>query len=142
MNQVGSTTKNLQSIFKTLVKRKSKGENLLDVCFSLPNRGVGNKFTKKGWTEENTYWTVTKTKFGKIACTNTAIRGQAYGILTWGGKTGTEEKLIKDVYSKDWSIYPKLKYPTIAAETVVETVAETVEETPSPAEEVQVEQQN
>ncbi|KAK5576391.1 hypothetical protein RB653_007533 [Dictyostelium firmibasis] len=137
MNQVGA--KNLSTIFGTLVKRKSKGENLLDVCFSLPNRGVGNKFAKKGWTEKDTYWTITKTKFGEITCTNSALRGQAYGILTWGGKTETQERPIKDVYSKDWSIFPSLKYPILAAEPVVEAVEAGVE---APTEEIQAEQQN
>ncbi|KAN0007288.1 hypothetical protein ACTFIU_000487 [Dictyostelium citrinum] len=141
MNKIGSTTKNLEALFGTLVKRKSKGENLLDVCFSLPNRGVGNKFAKKGWTEKNTYWTVTKTKFGKITCTNSALRGQAYGILTWGGKAGTEERLIKDVYSKDWTIYPKLQYPVLKAEPVVSETVENVE-TEAPVEEIKAEQQN
>ncbi|KAM9962331.1 hypothetical protein ACTFIW_003565 [Dictyostelium discoideum] len=120
-NVIGSITKNLETVFGTIAKRKSKGENLLDVCFSLPSRGVGNKFAKMGWTEKDTYWTVTKTKFNSITCTNSSLKGQAYGILTWGGKTDTKERKIDDAFSKDWTIYPAIKFPT-AAEPVVETV--------------------
>ncbi|KYQ92754.1 hypothetical protein DLAC_06758 [Tieghemostelium lacteum] len=121
---VTPVTKHISEVFSKLAKNKKKGSNFMDICFSLTNRGVGHKITKIGWQEPNTYWTVTKVKFGENIGTNTSLRGKAWGYLTWGGKTDQKIRKVIDIYEKKWSAFPYIKPVIIADEKLVESNTE------------------
>jgi len=103
-----NTTKFIGQLFNNVAKKKSKGDNFLDICFSLPNRGVGHKICKKGWPEKESYWTVTKVSFGKTG-TDFGLRGKVHGVLTWAGKTDNRIRQIPDKFEKIWTPYPYIK---------------------------------
>ncbi|EGC29926.1 hypothetical protein DICPUDRAFT_84097 [Dictyostelium purpureum] len=120
-----STTKHLSKLFPALAKNKRDGQNFLDICFSLSNKGVGTKICKKNWSEPETYWTVTKTKFINSPLTNNAMHGKAFGILTWNGKTDNKEQEITNSLDKNWSLYP---YSPLNITRTVETEEQPAEE--------------
>eukprot|EP01132_Coremiostelium_polycephalum_P002673 gene2673-3316_t len=107
-SKITPTTKHLAEVFGDLIKSNNKGTNFLDVCFSLPNRGVGHRICKKNWPEPNTYWTVTKVKFSERQVTSSK-RGKAYGFLTWNGKTDLKERRVIDQLDKVWTPFPYVK---------------------------------
>ncbi|KAF2078633.1 hypothetical protein CYY_000004 [Polysphondylium violaceum] len=118
-----NTTKFISALFSNVAKKKLKGDNFLDLCFSLPNRGVGHKITKKGWPEKESYWTVTKVSFGKTG-TDFGLRGKVHGVLTWGGKTDNRIRQIPNKFEKNWTPYPYIK----AVESQESKVEQTQEE--------------
>ncbi|EFA79329.1 hypothetical protein PPL_07747 [Heterostelium album PN500] len=97
----------LAKVFSSINKQTKKGENFLDVCFGLPERGVGHRLTKKVWPSRSSYWTVTKVKFSENSGgRTTSLRGNAYGVLTWNGVTEMKERRVIDLLEKNWTTFP------------------------------------
>eukprot|EP01133_Synstelium_polycarpum_P001195 gene1195-1377_t len=82
----------ITKIFTSIGKQSKKGQNFFDVCFSLPDRGVGHRLTKKVWPSRNTYWTVTKISFGK------------------------NSRRVVDILDKSWTTFPYEMPPKVVAE--------------------------
>ncbi|EGG20244.1 hypothetical protein DFA_07367 [Cavenderia fasciculata] len=117
------TSQAVQNIFKRITKEQSKGRNFLDVCFGLPDQGVGHRLTKTLWPERESYWTVTRVRFTKNSGgRTTSLRGAAYGILTWGGKTDERERKVMDILQRKWTTFP---YEFQKAEKKTETTEPT-----------------
>ncbi|XP_040212570.1 28S ribosomal protein S34, mitochondrial [Rana temporaria] len=83
-------------------------KRLFSLLPGLRSFGIGRMVTKKSWLEdfdEPCYWTITKVKVDYTA--ENMDHGQAWGYLTYRGKTVSEEKEISKVMYHDWRLIPR-----------------------------------
>nr|DBA19424.1 TPA: hypothetical protein GDO54_015262 [Pyxicephalus adspersus] len=83
-------------------------KRLFTLLAGLRSFGIGRMVTKKSWMEqfdEPCYWTITKVKVDYTA--ENMDHGQAWGYLTYRGKTVSEEHEISKVMYHDWRLIPK-----------------------------------
>ncbi|KAM9099188.1 28S ribosomal protein S34, mitochondrial [Sarcophilus harrisii] len=87
------------------VRRESR---LLQLLNRLPCFGLGRLVTRKSWLwqhDEPCYWRLTRVRADYTA--PNLDHGKAWGILTFRGKTESEEKEIDQVMYHDWRLVPK-----------------------------------
>lgn len=83
-------------------------KRLFTLLAGLRSFGIGRMVTKKSWLEnydEPCYWTITKIKVDYTA--ENMDHGQAWGYLTYRGKTLPEEHEISKVMYHDWRVVPR-----------------------------------
>ncbi|XP_018407857.1 PREDICTED: 28S ribosomal protein S34, mitochondrial [Nanorana parkeri] len=83
-------------------------KRLFTLLAGLRSFGIGRMVTKKSWLEkydEPCYWTITKVKVDYTA--ENMDHGQAWGHLTYRGKTEPEEHEISKVMYHDWRLIPR-----------------------------------
>ncbi|KAM9305477.1 small ribosomal subunit protein mS34 [Gastrophryne carolinensis] len=83
-------------------------KRLFTLLAGLKSFGIGRMVTKKSWLEqfdEPCYWTITKVKVDYTA--ENLDHGQAWGYLTFRGKTEPEEQEIGKVMYHDWRLIPR-----------------------------------
>lgn len=83
-------------------------KQLFSLLAGLRSFGIGRMVTKKSWLEdfdEPCYWTITKVKVDYTA--ESMDHGQAWGYLTYRGKTVSEEQEISKVMYHDWRLIPR-----------------------------------
>ncbi|XP_077305326.1 small ribosomal subunit protein mS34 [Lithobates pipiens] len=83
-------------------------KQLFSLLAGLRTFGIGRMVTKKSWLEdfdEPCYWTITKVKVDYTA--ENMDHGQAWGYLTYRGKTVPEEQEISKVMYHDWRLIPR-----------------------------------
>ena len=80
------------------------GRNLFQVLGNDAAWGVGSKVTRSMWSHfPECYWTVTRV----VPATNgkgQAIKGKAYGVLTWRGLSDGRETRIRGALKKQWDV--------------------------------------
>ncbi|XP_054850825.1 28S ribosomal protein S34, mitochondrial [Eublepharis macularius] len=109
-----------------------KNENrLFTLLCRLHHFGIGRMVTRKSWLwqyDEPCYWVITKVKVDYTA--ENMDHGQAWGYLTYRGKTDNEIKEIPKVMYHDWRMVPKHEEETFKECTPVEE--ETIRYVPYP----------
>ncbi|KAM5152503.1 small ribosomal subunit protein mS34 [Mantella aurantiaca] len=83
-------------------------KRLFTLLAGLRSFGIGRMVTKKSWLEQHDepcYWTISKVKVDYTA--ENMDHGQAWGYLTYRGKTETEEQEISKVVYHDWRLIPR-----------------------------------
>ncbi|XP_001365036.1 28S ribosomal protein S34, mitochondrial isoform X2 [Monodelphis domestica] len=81
---------------------------LLQLLSRLPLFGLGRLVTRKSWLwqhDEPCYWRLTRVRADYTA--PNLDHGKAWGILTFQGKTESQEKEIDQVMYHDWRLVPK-----------------------------------
>eukprot|EP00744_Colponema_vietnamica_P006110 GILI01008896.1.p1 GENE.GILI01008896.1~~GILI01008896.1.p1 ORF type:complete len:143 (-),score=20.01 GILI01008896.1:104-532(-) len=77
--------------------RFNRKPNLYALASSLPEYGVGMKFSKKNWKFSDCYWNITRIRL--IG----PFQGQAWGVLHWNGKPQGGETVIHGAQKRgDW----------------------------------------
>ena len=125
-----------RSPFTSLSVSLSSKTTVYELAKTLPQYGIGHKFTKTNWergTSESkfppTFWTLTKI----LPKANGRTGFGAYGILTWKGRRRATEEKIGGTHKTVWKIVDddefggieedalKLALPDEAAEEAEET---------------------
>ena len=95
-----------REIVATAVRRNA---NLYELAKTLPQYGIGRKFTKTNWERGGTksesqfpptFWTLTKI----LPKANGRTGFGAYGILTWKGRRRATEEKIGGTHKTVWKI--------------------------------------
>lgn len=76
---------------------------LYDLCFGLPNNGVGRKLRRKLWLDPDCYVTLTRVEVHAVP-RSTLKRGKAWGLHTWRGVTDTVEKRVNGACKREWKV--------------------------------------
>eukprot|EP01111_Echinosteliopsis_oligospora_P005613 TRINITY_DN1908_c0_g1_i2.p1 TRINITY_DN1908_c0_g1~~TRINITY_DN1908_c0_g1_i2.p1 ORF type:complete len:125 (-),score=24.39 TRINITY_DN1908_c0_g1_i2:109-483(-) len=96
--------------------------NLLELCSSLENWGVGRNYYRKIWEYyPDTYFTVSRIVLTKMDPDRK--RGKCYGYWTWKGKKDEKEQLIRSVLKREWILHSSTPLPSVPLITPVRILA-------------------
>lgn len=115
----------------TFLPQKDKSNNLFDILYSYRDWGVGQKLTRRPWSNPDCYWTITKV----VPKYNSPLmkRGKAFGILTWQGQEIPRELRIPSSLKREWALINEVTADSASSTSSASAEASTTPNTTSQA---------
>lgn len=101
VSAIASAARSTRSVLTSELARRS---NLFELAARRDARGIGERFVKASWTARpdthgDTFWTLTR-----MRTRPSGRSGDAWGVLTWKGRTREGETRINGSMKRIWSV--------------------------------------